>query len=156
MGLSGSGKSTLIRHLNRLIEPTTGEILIDGVDVMQMGREALREFHGKFEKDLEKAQAELSFGQAELAVDTGSGSVRLDGAARALAVDTGSGSVEADVALGKRLGVTGTPTCFINGRKLGGAVPLETVQSLSVEELSDELRGRIAAFLESNPWPTRS
>ena len=34
MGLSGSGKSTLIRHLNRLIEPTSGEITIDGVDVM--------------------------------------------------------------------------------------------------------------------------
>ena len=34
MGLSGSGKSTLIRHLNRLIDPTEGEILIDGVDVL--------------------------------------------------------------------------------------------------------------------------
>lgn len=34
MGLSGSGKSTLIRHMNRLIEPTAGEILIDGEDVM--------------------------------------------------------------------------------------------------------------------------
>ena len=34
MGLSGSGKSTLIRHLNRLIEPTSGEILGDGVDVI--------------------------------------------------------------------------------------------------------------------------
>ena len=30
MGLSGSGKSTLIRHLNRLIEPTAGEILVEG------------------------------------------------------------------------------------------------------------------------------
>ncbi len=43
MGLSGSGKSTLIRHLNRLIEPTTGEILIDGQDVMKMGQAELRE-----------------------------------------------------------------------------------------------------------------
>ena len=43
MGLSGSGKSTLIRHLNRLIEPTDGEILVDGVDVMTFGEDELRE-----------------------------------------------------------------------------------------------------------------
>ncbi len=42
MGLSGSGKSTLIRHLNRLIEPTAGEILIDGVDVMGLSEPGLR------------------------------------------------------------------------------------------------------------------
>ena len=42
MGLSGSGKSTLIRHLNRLIDPTAGEILIDGQDVMQLDAPALR------------------------------------------------------------------------------------------------------------------
>ena len=36
MGLSGSGKSTLIRHLNRLIEPTAGEVLIDGEDVLKL------------------------------------------------------------------------------------------------------------------------
>jgi glycine betaine/proline transport system ATP-binding protein len=43
MGLSGSGKSTLIRHLNRLIEPTSGEILIDGVDVMGLSEQGLRD-----------------------------------------------------------------------------------------------------------------
>ena len=43
MGLSGSGKSTLIRHLNRLIEPTAGEILVDGEDVMKLGPRALLE-----------------------------------------------------------------------------------------------------------------
>ena len=43
MGLSGSGKSTFIRCLNRLIEPTAGEILIDGEDVMKMDQEKLRE-----------------------------------------------------------------------------------------------------------------
>ncbi len=42
MGLSGSGKSTLIRHLNRLIEPTSGEISIDGVDVMGLSEQGLR------------------------------------------------------------------------------------------------------------------
>lgn len=44
MGLSGSGKSTLIRHVNRLIEPTSGEILVNGTDVIQMDHEQLREF----------------------------------------------------------------------------------------------------------------
>jgi glycine betaine/proline transport system ATP-binding protein len=42
MGLSGSGKSTLIRHLNRLIEPTDGEILVDGEDVMKLSQPDLR------------------------------------------------------------------------------------------------------------------
>ena len=43
MGLSGSGKSTLIRHINRLIEPTTGEIWIDGENVLQMPEGQLRD-----------------------------------------------------------------------------------------------------------------
>ncbi|OWZ82958.1 quaternary amine ABC transporter ATP-binding protein [Natranaerobius trueperi] len=43
MGLSGSGKSTLIRCVNRLIEPTRGEILIDGEDITKMNSEKLRE-----------------------------------------------------------------------------------------------------------------
>lgn len=47
MGLSGSGKSTLIRHLNRLIDPTAGEILVDGQDVMQLGPSDLRELRRK-------------------------------------------------------------------------------------------------------------
>ncbi|NQZ31589.1 MAG: betaine/proline/choline family ABC transporter ATP-binding protein [Oceanospirillaceae bacterium] len=44
MGLSGSGKSTLIRHINRLIDPTVGSIMIDGENVCQMSSRALREF----------------------------------------------------------------------------------------------------------------
>jgi len=44
MGLSGSGKSTLIRHINRLIDPTAGEVLYDGVDVCRMNEKDLREF----------------------------------------------------------------------------------------------------------------
>lgn len=43
MGLSGSGKSTLIRCLIRLIEPTAGQILIDGEDVCGLNSAALRE-----------------------------------------------------------------------------------------------------------------
>jgi glycine betaine/proline transport system ATP-binding protein len=42
MGLSGSGKSTLIRCVNRLIEPTAGDIYIDDVNVTQLGKRALR------------------------------------------------------------------------------------------------------------------
>ncbi|WP_093035192.1 ATP-binding cassette domain-containing protein [Roseovarius azorensis] len=42
MGLSGSGKSTLIRHLNRLIEPTAGEIIVDGENVLTYGERRLR------------------------------------------------------------------------------------------------------------------
>jgi len=44
MGLSGSGKSTLIRHVNRLIDPTAGEIYVNGVDVLSMNLEELRHF----------------------------------------------------------------------------------------------------------------
>ena len=44
MGLSGSGKSTLIRHINRLIEPTSGSIMIDGRNIVEMSELELREF----------------------------------------------------------------------------------------------------------------
>ncbi|GGA62787.1 quaternary amine ABC transporter ATP-binding protein [Pelagibacterium lentulum] len=44
MGLSGSGKSTLIRHVNRLIDPTAGEIEVGGEDVLSMNLEQLRDF----------------------------------------------------------------------------------------------------------------
>ena len=43
MGLSGSGKSTLVRHINRLLEPTSGKILINNQDVMALNREDLQE-----------------------------------------------------------------------------------------------------------------
>lgn len=47
MGLSGSGKSTLIRHFNRLIDPTEGQILVDDVDVMTLNPRELRYFRRK-------------------------------------------------------------------------------------------------------------
>ncbi|WP_440909748.1 quaternary amine ABC transporter ATP-binding protein [Candidatus Pelagibacter sp.] len=47
MGLSGSGKSTLVRHINRLLEPTSGKILIDGQDVMKLEKEKLQDFRNK-------------------------------------------------------------------------------------------------------------
>ena len=47
MGLSGSGKSTLVRHINRLLEPTSGKIFINGKDVMELNREHLQELRNK-------------------------------------------------------------------------------------------------------------
>ncbi|WP_136656436.1 glycine betaine/L-proline ABC transporter ATP-binding protein [Nitratireductor sp. XY-223] len=44
MGLSGSGKSTLIRHINRLIDPTAGEVIVGDADVCKMSAGQLREF----------------------------------------------------------------------------------------------------------------
>ena len=47
MGLSGSGKSTLVRHINRLLEPTSGKIFINDQDVMELDRENLQELRNK-------------------------------------------------------------------------------------------------------------
>ncbi|WP_428776450.1 quaternary amine ABC transporter ATP-binding protein [Vibrio sp.] len=44
MGLSGSGKSTMIRHFNRLIDPTEGQILVEGIDVMNLSAKELEAF----------------------------------------------------------------------------------------------------------------
>ncbi|MDA0149878.1 quaternary amine ABC transporter ATP-binding protein [Vibrio sp. LaRot3] len=44
MGLSGSGKSTMIRHFNRLIDPTEGKIMVEGIDVMQLSNTELEQF----------------------------------------------------------------------------------------------------------------
>ncbi|MFK4812332.1 glycine betaine/L-proline ABC transporter ATP-binding protein [Devosia sp. ZW T5_3] len=44
MGLSGSGKSTLIRHVNRLIEPTAGEIVVEGNSVLALSLDELRKY----------------------------------------------------------------------------------------------------------------
>ena len=44
MGLSGSGKSTIVRMLNRLIEPTAGNVLVDGKNVVEMDEKELVKF----------------------------------------------------------------------------------------------------------------
>lgn len=43
MGLSGSGKSTLVRHINRLLEPSAGQILIEGQDILTCTEAELRQ-----------------------------------------------------------------------------------------------------------------
>jgi glycine betaine/proline transport system ATP-binding protein len=42
MGLSGSGKSTLIRHINRLLEPTAGEVLVEGENILAKSKAEMR------------------------------------------------------------------------------------------------------------------
>ena len=44
IGLSGAGKSTLIRTINRMIDVTEGQVLVDGIDVMTLHGKALRRF----------------------------------------------------------------------------------------------------------------
>ena len=47
MGLSGSGKSTLIRHINRLIDPTSGEVIVNKTNVMELKEKELLDFRKK-------------------------------------------------------------------------------------------------------------
>ena len=47
MGLSGSGKSTLVRHINRLIDPSSGQILFDGKNILDMKPKELRKFRNE-------------------------------------------------------------------------------------------------------------
>ena len=68
MGLSGSGKSTLIRHINRLIEPTSGEIFIDGENINNLNQTELREIRSS------KSDSHTS-GSSSFAHDS-SGSIR--------------------------------------------------------------------------------
>lgn len=47
MGLSGSGKSTLVRHINRLLQPTSGQVFVNQTDVMALPAAALQAFRNK-------------------------------------------------------------------------------------------------------------
>lgn len=48
IGLSGAGKSTLIRCINLLEKPTSGEIIVDGIDVAKLNSRDLRAFRSRF------------------------------------------------------------------------------------------------------------
>lgn len=91
MGLSGSGKSTLIRHINRLIDPTSGEVLVNGVDVVKMGGTELREFR--------RHQTAMVFQKFALlphrnVLDNTLYGLEVQGTPRAKAVDTAMGWIE--------------------------------------------------------------
>ena len=47
MGLSGSGKSTLVRHINRLIEPTAGQVLVNGELISSLNEKAMRQLRAE-------------------------------------------------------------------------------------------------------------
>ncbi|WP_438391908.1 quaternary amine ABC transporter ATP-binding protein [Caballeronia sp. DA-9] len=44
MGLSGSGKSTLIRHFNRLVDPTSGEVIVDGENILKFNKKQIEAY----------------------------------------------------------------------------------------------------------------
>ena len=48
MGLSGSGKSTLIRHINRLIEPTSGSVMVESQEITKLNTVDLRYYSFEF------------------------------------------------------------------------------------------------------------
>ena len=47
MGLSGSGKSTLLRCINRLIRPTSGQVLVNGIDISKVSEKELLQVRRK-------------------------------------------------------------------------------------------------------------
>ena len=83
MGLSGAGKSTLVRLLNRLIEPTSGEILIHGKDLRKMNKEQAREVRRKNQHGVPEIRlVPSSFGCRECGVRIGNSKGRQKQAAR--------------------------------------------------------------------------
>ncbi len=48
VGTSGCGKTVLLKHLNALLLPDTGEVLVDGVDITKLGQKEIYEMRGRF------------------------------------------------------------------------------------------------------------
>ena len=95
IGHTGSGKSTLIQHLNGLIHPTKGRVLVDGVDLAGKTKEALAKRHTVgmvfqypeqqlFEETIEK---DIAFGPRNLGCDEETTAARVKEAMRFVGLD---------------------------------------------------------------------
>ncbi len=102
MGLSGSGKSTLIRHINRLIEPTSGSILVNGRNVLEMNETELRDFRRQNTAMVFQRFALLPHRSV---IDNVTFGLEVRGVDRAKARDTGMRWIE-------RVGLTGFETRY--------------------------------------------
>ena len=116
MGLSGSGKSTLVRMLNRLHEPTAGQILVDGEDVLKMSDERLRE--------LRRTKISMVFQHFGL-LPTGSSSTTWPTASRSRGGQgrTAEGRQQVLDVVGLGAGATTTPTSCRAGCSSGSGWP---------------------------------
>ena len=102
MGLSGSGKSTLIRHINRLIEPTSGSIVINGRNVLEMNEAELRDFRRQHTAMVFQRFALLPHRSV---IDNVTFGLEIRGVDKSKARDTGMRWIE-------RVGLTGFETRF--------------------------------------------
>jgi glycine betaine/proline transport system ATP-binding protein len=148
MGLSGSGKSTVIRCVNRLIPPTSGEVEVDGEDVVRAGAEKLREIRRRkmsmvfqrfgllphrtvidnvaFGLEIQKVPREERYGKALQAIKT----VGLDGYAESMTQEL-SGRMQQRVGLARAL--ANDPEILLMDEAFSALDPLIRVQ------LQDEL-----------------
>jgi protein-disulfide isomerase len=88
-------------------------------------------------------QAPENSGQiTDATLNTWAGDAKLDTAAfsRCLAEGKGVQAVTEDLALARRLGVTGTPTFFVNGRRMVGALPYDVLKATVDAALAEEKR----------------
>jgi phosphonate transport system ATP-binding protein len=66
IGPSGAGKSTLIRCINRLVEPTSGKVMLDDIDVRQLNRRQLRKVRRRMGMIFQDRDGEFALGPFRL------------------------------------------------------------------------------------------